>query len=100
MHKYGLKNVAEKKFLQVISTCILQAHSVPRIRLFGRFLEIQNDLSSSQYNKYQQSVDMFMQQILNFKMEEDVEVILLPLNRALDYFRMKFERKFTPQALN
>mmetsp|Transcript_1337 Transcript_1337/g.843 ORF Transcript_1337/g.843 Transcript_1337/m.843 type:complete len:243 (+) Transcript_1337:1135-1863(+) len=96
MHKYGLKNVAEKKFLQVISTCILQGPQVPRIRLFGRFLEVFDDLQPNQYNKYQQGLDLFTQQILNFKYEEDAEVILLPLNRAMEFFKLKFESKLTP----
>lgn len=79
MQKYGLKNVAEKKFVQLISSCIAQKNQLHRIRLFGRFLELYDDLSAVEYNKYLEVADMFTQQILNFKIEDDCDQILLPV---------------------
>jgi hypothetical protein len=59
MQKYGLKNVAEKKFVQLISSCIAQKNKLHRVRLFGRFLELYNDLSPTDYNRYLEMVEMF-----------------------------------------
>lgn len=44
MQKYGLKNVAEKKFAQVIASCLVFETYYPRIKLFGRFLEVYEEL--------------------------------------------------------
>ncbi|CDW78073.1 ef hand family protein [Stylonychia lemnae] len=78
MQKYGLKNVAEKKFIQLIGSCILQKESHPRIRLFARFLEVYDELPAAEYNRYLEMVELFNQQILNFKIDEDAEITLLP----------------------
>lgn len=59
MNKYGLKAVAEKKFMQVISSCILLKDTLPRIRLFGRFLEVFEELPTRDYNRYQDMVEMY-----------------------------------------
>ncbi len=111
MQKYGLKNVAEKKFSQLIGSCILQQNQLHRIRLFGRFIEIYNDLTPSDYNKYLEMVDLFTNQILNFKIDDDLETILLPVvrlneslivvqNRAVDYYKLKFESKLLTLQFN
>lgn len=42
-------------------------------------MEVYTDLTSNDYNKYQEMVDLFIQQILNFKINDDDEVVLLPL---------------------
>ena len=52
MNKYGMKNLAERKFNQLIASCIIYKDHLPRICLFGRFLEAYDDLPSSDYNRY------------------------------------------------
>lgn len=79
MQKYGLKNVAEKKFCQLLGSCIIQKDTLPRIRLFGRFLEVYNELTPVEYNRYLEIVDLYTQQILNFKIDDDLETILIPV---------------------
>lgn len=69
MQKYGLKNVAEKKFAQLLGSCLTM--QVPRIRLFGRFVELYNELTPTDYNRYLEMVDLFTTQILNFKIDDD-----------------------------
>ena len=49
--------------------------------MFGRFLEIYDELPTSDYNKYQEIVDVFLQQILNFKIDDDADAVLLPYVR-------------------
>jgi hypothetical protein len=100
MQKYGLKNVAERKFVQMISSCITLKDQLHRIKLFGRFIETYDELAPTEYNRYLEIVEMYTQQILNFKIDDDMEVILLPMHRAVDYFKLKFENKFLPSALN
>lgn len=79
MNKYGLKNVAERKFVQLIASCIIYKDQLPRINLFARFLEIYDDLPLDDYNLYLRLIGTFSQQILNFKIDENVESTLLPL---------------------
>jgi hypothetical protein len=100
MQKYGLKNVAEKKFTQLLSSCIIQQHSLHRIRLFGRFVEVYNELTQAEYNKYLEMIEMFTNQILNFKIDDDLESILLPINKATDYYKLKFETKLLSHQFN
>ncbi|CDW88315.1 ef hand family protein [Stylonychia lemnae] len=98
LNKYGLKNVAEKKFKQMISSCVCQKGNLPRIRLFGRFIEVHNELQPTDFAKYLEMLDLFTNLILNFKIDDDIEIILLP-NKALDYFKSKFETKYPQKIL-
>jgi hypothetical protein len=52
MLKYGMKNVAERKFTQLICACITYRTQLHRVNLFGRYLEIYDDLPPSDYNRY------------------------------------------------
>ncbi len=79
MQKYGLKNVAERKFVQLISSCIAYKDQLPKITLFGRFLEAYDDLPISEYNRYLSLITFFTSQILNFKIDENSDLTLLPL---------------------
>lgn len=81
MQKYGLKNVAEKKFNQLLGSCLIMQKQIPRIRLFGRFVELFNEITPADYNRYLEMVDLFTTQILNFKIDDDLESILLPVVR-------------------
>eukprot|EP00347_Sterkiella_histriomuscorum_P010195 403377241 len=94
LNKYGLKNVAEKKFRQMISSCLSLKDQLPRIRLFGRFIELHNELQPTDYTKYLEMVEIYTQQILNFKIDDDTDVILLPFTRAIEYFKQKFDQKY------
>ena len=100
MLKYGMKTVAERKFIQLIFACITYRDQLHRINLFGRYLEIYDDLPASDYNRYQKLSQMFIQQILNFKFDENIDSTLLPLSRALDYFKFKFEHKLIPHIFH
>ena len=79
MLKYGMKNVAERKFTQLICACITYRNQLHRVNLFGRYLEIYDDLPPSDYNRYLKLSQLFTQQILNFKFDENIDSTLLPL---------------------
>jgi len=98
MNKYGLKNVAEKKFQQMMASTVIYGAAFPRIKLFGRFLELTEgkELGYLEYNKYQELVDKCVDQILNFKIDESEERQLIPLAKAIDYYRTLFEGKMQP----
>eukprot|EP00347_Sterkiella_histriomuscorum_P002769 403366870 len=100
LNKYGLKNVAEKKFRQMISSCLSLKDQLPRIRLFGRFIELHNELQPTDYTKYLEMIEIYTQQILNFKIDDDTDVILLPFTRAIEYFKQKFDQKYLAKVLN
>ena len=44
-NRYGLKNVADKKFNQFIGSVLKYKQKHPRFRLFGRFLGLYDELS-------------------------------------------------------
>ena len=50
--RYGLKKVADKKFHQVICSTLKNQDRSPRIRLFGRFLELYDNLSTKDFKLY------------------------------------------------
>lgn len=54
-HRYGLKAVADKKFTQVICSTIKYKDRNPRIKLFGRFLELFDNLSAKDFKQYMET---------------------------------------------
>ena len=62
--------MAERKFKQVLESCIVYKDQLPRIHLFGRFLECYDDLPLPDYNRYLKMIAHFSSQILNFKIDD------------------------------
>ena len=60
-HRYGLKNVAEKKFVQLLSGVIKNKQNV-RVRLFGNFLEVFTDIPSTFLKLYLQMTEYLLGQ--------------------------------------
>ena len=50
--RYGLKTVADKKFNQLIYSAIRFKDKSPRIRLFGRFLDLYDSLTAKDFRLY------------------------------------------------
>jgi hypothetical protein len=48
-HRYGLKQVADKKFTQVIHSVLKYKDKSPRVRMFGRFLELFDNLCAADF---------------------------------------------------
>ena len=96
-HMYGLKNVAEKKFVQLLSGVIKNKQCV-RVRLFGNFLEVFSDIPSSFLKLYLQMTEYLLgQNIISYKIEfqETDEEVFVPYVRAQELLRLHFEHIFT-----
>ena len=52
MNRYGLKNVADKKYRQLIGSILRFNQVNPRFQLFGRFLQLYDDLSEVDLKLY------------------------------------------------
>jgi hypothetical protein len=50
--RYGLKNVADKKFKQIVCSCLKYKDKNPRIKMFGRFLELYDPLNQKDFKLY------------------------------------------------
>ena len=50
--RYGLKNVADKKFKQIVCSCLKYKDKNPRIKMFGRFLELYDPLKQKDFKLY------------------------------------------------
>jgi len=46
LNRYGVAKNAEKKFLSMLCSCIYYKDKSSRIRIFGRFLKIYDELNS------------------------------------------------------
>lgn len=88
--RYGLKKVADKKFNQVICSTLKNSDRSPRIRLFGRFLELFENLSSKDFKLYVDMQESVFKMVLNFQIQETDEQSFVPINRAIDLFRLQF----------
>ena len=89
MNKYGLKNVAEKKYGQMVASCFVYENQIPRIKMFGRLLDIhtQSENGPFEYNKYQELVETFVHQVLNFKVDDSEERLLVPIVIFIFYYQ-------------
>ena len=65
-NRYGLKNVADKKFQQFIGSILKFKDKQPRFRLFGRFLQLYDDLSENDLKLYVDIVHNMFKTVLNF----------------------------------
>ena len=93
MNKYGLKNVAEKKFAQMLASCYIYEGTVPRIKMYGKLLDIhaENEDGPFEYNKYSELVETLIHQVLNFKIDDTEDRIMIPMAKALEVYRFNFE---------
>ena len=114
MNRYGLKNVADKKYRQLIGSILRFNQVNPRFQLFGRFLQLYDDLSEVDLKLYFEILQSMYKNILNFNIQEDDETIYIPLvsihlttcltcrllqPRAIDYFRLNFASRLTSASL-
>jgi hypothetical protein len=113
-NRYGLKNVADKKFSQFVGSIFKYKEKYPRFRLFGRFLGLYDDLGNHDIKLYVDIVHNMFKTVLNFQILEQDEIILIPtvsilLNnltsslqpqpRAIDYFRLTFASRLTNASM-
>ena len=87
-NKYGLKAAGDKKFTQFIGALLKYREKYSRFQLFGRFLELFDELSEDDVKLYLDLIQVMYKTVLNFQILEQDEVILIPTARALDYFRL------------
>jgi hypothetical protein len=65
--RYGLKAVADKKFNQLMYSSIKYKDKSPRIRMFGRFLDLYDSLSSKDFKLYIEIQEALFKMVLNFQ---------------------------------
>jgi len=77
-NKYGLQKVAEKKFYSLLAGCVQFKKVNSRIRLFGRFLSLYEELTLQDLRFYFEIVDHTNRLVLNFLIQENDELPLVP----------------------
>ena len=65
-NKYGLQKVAEKKFYSMLAGCVQFKKTNSRIRLFGRFLNLYEELTLQDLRFYFDIVEHTNRLVLNF----------------------------------
>ena len=88
--RYGFEQIADKKFKRMIYACIVYKQKYPRIRLFGRFLGVYKERNlpkKSSLKSYLECVDAMFKMVLNFQIQEAEENPIVPLPKAIDYFK-------------
>ena len=93
--RYGLKNVADKKFNQVVLSCIKFKDKNARIWMFGRFLQLYETLSQKDLKLYLDIQEQLYKLVLNFSIQESDEAPMVPYSRAVDYFKSIFSQRLT-----
>lgn len=99
-NRYGLKNAGEKKFTQFIGSILKYKEKHPRFQLFGRFLELYDELSEDDVRLYLDIMSCMYKTVLNFQILEHDEVILIPTARAIDFFRLTLAQRLTNQSMS
>ena len=99
-NRYGLKNVADKKFTQFIGSILKYKDKFPRVRLAGRFMQMYDELSDCDLKLYIDMVHSMFKAVLNFSILEQDEMVLIPVARAQDYFRISFASRLTSQSMS
>lgn len=75
-------------------------HKHPRFRLFGRFLGLYDELTDQDLKLYVDIVHNMFKSVLNFQIQEQDEVVLVPTGRACDYFRTTFATRLTNTSMS
>ena len=76
--RYGMQTMANKKFAQIIGSCLRYKEKNPRFRLFGRFLQLYEPLGDQDLKLYIDVVHNMFKTVLNFQIQETDEVIYIP----------------------
>ena len=98
-NRYGLKNVGDKKFSQFIGAILKYKEKYARFRLFGRFLELYDELNEDDVRLYLDINQCMYKTVLNFLIFEHDEIILLPTARALDFFKLTLNQRLTNNSM-
>ena len=77
-NRYGLKNVADKKFQQFVGCILKNKEKLPRFRLFGRFLQLYDELSETDLRLYVDITHNMFKSVLNFQINELDDIIYIP----------------------
>ena len=78
-NRYGLKNVADKKFTQFIGSILKFKDKLPRLRLAGRFLQLYDELEDCDLKLYIDLIQAMYKAVLNFTIIDQDEIVLIPL---------------------
>lgn len=65
--RYGMQTMANKKFSQIIGSCLKYKDKNPRFRLFGRFLQLYEPLGDQDLKLYIDVVHNMFKTVLNFQ---------------------------------
>ena len=76
--RYGMQTMANKKFSQIIGSCLKYKDKNPRFRLFGRFLQLYEPLGDQDLKLYIDVVHNMFKTVLNFQIQETDEVVYIP----------------------
>ena len=99
-NRFGLKHVTDRNFTQFIGTIIKYKDKYQRFRMFGRFLGLFEELEENDLKLYIDIVHNMFKTVLNFQILEQDEIVLLPIPRALDYFKLTFASRLTTVSMN
>ena len=78
-NRYGLKNVADKKFTQFIGSILKFKDKLPRLKLAGRFLQLYDELEDCDLKLYIDLIQAMYKAVLNFTIIDQDEIVLIPL---------------------
>jgi len=95
-----MQTMANKKFSQIIGSCLKFKDKNPRFRLFGRFLQLYEPLQDQDLKLYIDIVNNMFKTVLNFQIQETDEMVYIPTPRAIDFFRLTFSSRLTNASLN
>ena len=87
--------VAEKKLKQFIGSILKYKEKLTRFKLFGRFLQLYDELNEEDIKMYIEVMQVMFKVVLNFQIQELDEIIYVPIARCLDYLRMTFGSHMT-----
>ena len=91
--RYGMQTMANKKFAQIIGSCLKYKEKNPRFRLFGRFLQLYEPLGDQDLKLYIDIVNNMFKTVLNFQIQETDEIIYIPsVSHFHDHFTQSFSR--------
>ena len=70
--------MAEKKYMQLLGSILKYKEKMPRFKLFGRFLQLYDELSDADLKLYVDLVHSMYKCVLNFSILEQDDIVLLP----------------------
>jgi hypothetical protein len=99
INKYGVGKVVVKRIEQLLTSCI-KFQDIPRVHLFGRFLNLYEPLSSKELETTLNIYDSLMKPSSSKSMSnlEIQQVTYTPLPRALEAFKLYIQPKLDSQA--